>query len=69
MKTQQMLEIMAEVSWQLCEHWSHIPRAEARWNVVDIAQDLINEETIDENTEDLDEAVRAYLIDIGLLEI
>lgn len=69
MKTQQMLEIMTEVAWQLSEHWNNIPRAEARWNIVDIAQDLINEENINENTEDLDEVVRAYLIDIRLLEV
>lgn len=68
MKHQQMLEVMTEVAWQLGDRWSDIPRAESRWNCVDIAQDIINDGFIDENTEDLDEEVRAYLIDIGLLE-
>lgn len=69
MKTQQMLEVMTEVAWQLEGHWQNIPRAEARWNVVNIAQDLINDDIINEHTEDLDEVVRSYLIDIGLLEV
>lgn len=65
---QQILEVMTEVAWQLGDRWNDIPRAESRWNTVDIAQDLINDDIINENTEDIDEVVRAYLIDIGLVE-
>jgi hypothetical protein len=68
MKMQQILEVMTEIAWQLGDRWGDIPRAESRWNTVDIAQDLINDDIINEHTEDLDEVVRAYLIDIGLLE-
>lgn len=68
MKTQQMLEVMTEVAWQLGDRWGDVTRAESRWQAVDIALDLINEDIIDAHTEDLDEVVRSYLIDLGLLE-
>lgn len=56
-----MLEIATEVAWQIKDLWPHIPRAEARWNLVDISLDIINSKIIDDNSEDIDEIISAYL--------
>ena len=61
MKTNLMLEVMTEVAWQKGDSLGHLPRAESRWHVVDIALDLINKGLIDDYSEDIDEIVSSYL--------
>ena len=56
-----MLEVAVEVAWQISDLWPHIPRAEARWNLVDISLDIINSKLIDNASEDIDEIISAYL--------
>lgn len=67
MKTNTMLEIAVEVAWQLGDTLDEImPRAESRWQIVDITNAIINLGLIDENTEDIDEVINAYLESIKL---
>jgi len=68
MKTFLMLEIAVEVAHQLPDiNHSDMPRAEYRWSVVEIAQDIINKNIIDNNSEDIDEIINAYLVERGLI--
>lgn len=66
MKTYTMLEIVAEVAWQVGDVLEDTPRAESRWHIVNIAQDIINSGLIDDTTEDIDELINAYLESIKL---
>jgi hypothetical protein len=66
MKTYLMLEITSEVSWILGDKLKNAPRAESRWRICDISQDIINSGIIDDTTEDIDEVIEAYLIERGL---
>lgn len=66
MKTYTMLEIAIEVAWQLGDTQDDFPRAESRWQVANIAQDIINKGLIDETSEDIDEIINAYLESIKL---
>jgi hypothetical protein len=61
MKTYSMLEIAIECAWQIGDVLENLPRAESRWSVADIAMDIINRKLIDENSEDIDEIIGAYL--------
>lgn len=66
MKEFLMLEIATEVAWQVLDQLENSPRAESRWQCVRIAQDIIKSGLIDENTEDIDEVIDSYLMEIGL---
>lgn len=66
MKTQTMLEIAIECAWQLRDLGDDFPRAEARWQIADIAMDIINKGLITEHTEDIDEVIDHYLEGIKL---
>jgi hypothetical protein len=66
MMTYSMLEIAVEVAWQLGDTDSNQPRAESRWNIANLALDIINRGLIDEHSEDIDEIIGAYLIERGL---
>lgn len=66
MKTFTMLEIAIEVAWQVGDTFSNKPRAESRWRCADITQEIINKGLITEKSEDIDEIIRAYLIERGL---
>ena len=59
--------LLAEVAVEVAECWPecewNIPRAEWRHMVVDKAIKIIDEEFIDDATEDIDEIVRGYLDD------
>ena len=66
MNTYLMLEIATEVSWKLGDFLKNAPRAESRWRICDISQDIINLGIIDDTTEDIDEVIEAYLIERGL---
>ena len=67
MKTITMLEIATEVAWQVGDTLHDAPRAESRWRIADIAQDIINRGLIDSNSEDIDEIIGAYLTERGLV--
>lgn len=69
MKTYTMLEIATEVAWQLGDSNANKPRAESRWDVVDVSMDILNKtkDLIDDTTEDLDEVINSYLKERGLL--
>lgn len=69
MKTYTMLEVAVEVAWQVGDILEDSPRAESRWLVANIAENIINKELINETTEDLDEVVGAYLIELGRNEL
>ena len=69
MKTYTMLEVAVEVAWQVGDILEDSPRAESRWLVANIAENIINKELINETTEDLDEVVGAYLIALGRNEL
>lgn len=69
MKTYMMLEVAVEVAWQVGDILENSPRAESRWLVADIAQDIINKGLVSDTTEDLDEVISAYLVDIGRREL
>jgi hypothetical protein len=66
MKTNTMLEIAVEVAWQVEDSLNNSPRAESRWNIVDIALDIINKGLITEHSEDIDEIIGTYLIERGI---
>ncbi len=66
MKTYTMLEVAIEVAWQIGDSLEDSPRAESRWFVADVVQDLLNLDLIDDTTEDLDEIVASYLTNRGI---
>ena len=66
MKTFNLLEVAVEVAWQLGDSLENSPRAESRWRIVQIAMDIEHEGIIDDQSEDIDEIVAAYLIQRGL---
>jgi hypothetical protein len=66
MKTFTMLEIATEVAWQVGDILTDKPRAESRWCIADIAQDIINRGMIDDTSEDIDEIISSYLTQRGL---
>lgn len=66
MKTNSMLEIAIECAWQIGDTLDNAPRAESRWRVADIALDIINRGLINEQSEDIDEIIGAYLTERGL---
>jgi len=55
------LEIATEVAWQVGDILEDIPRAQSRWHVCNITKRIINAGIITEETEDIDEVIRAYL--------
>ena len=67
MKTFTMIEIAIEVALQLGDTDDSIPRAQSRWKLADIALDIINSGLIDANSEDIDEIIRGYLKNRGLI--
>ena len=67
MKTYTLLEIAIEVAWQIGDTDQDKPRAESRWRVADIAQDIINRGLIDDTSEDIDEIIESYLVERGLV--
>jgi hypothetical protein len=66
MKTNTMLEIAIECAWQIGDTLANKPRAESRWRVADIAVDIINRGLINNQSEDIDEIIGAYLTERGL---
>ena len=69
MKTYTMLEVAVEVAWQVGDTLENSPRAESRWLVANIAENIINKGLVNDKTEDLDEVVGAYLIELGRNEL
>jgi hypothetical protein len=67
MKTNSMLEIAIECAWQIGDTLENAPRAESRWRVTDIALDIINRGLINDQSEDIDEIIGAYLTERGLV--
>lgn len=65
MKTYNQLEVATEIAWQLGDTLP-APRAESRWRIVDLAQEVINSGLITEESEDIDETISAWLIDRGM---
>lgn len=55
------LEIATEVAWQVGDILENKPRAESRWHVCNITKRIIESGVIDEDSEDIDEIVRAWL--------
>jgi hypothetical protein len=66
MKTYTILEIAIECAWQLKDTYNG-PRAETRWEIADIAQEIINTGLITDKTEDIDEVISAYLTKTGVI--
>jgi hypothetical protein len=54
-------EIATEVAWQVGDILENKPRAESRWHVCNIAKRIIEAGIIDDESEDIDEIVRAWL--------
>lgn len=65
--------LLAEVALEVAnchpDNNDDVPRAEWRWVTVKMANDIINEEKITDDTEDLDEVVQGYFVKKGLLGI
>jgi len=57
------LEIATEVAWQVGDILENKPRAESRWHVCDITKRIIQAGIIHDESEDIDEIVRAWLQD------
>jgi len=57
------LEIATEVAWQVGDILENSPRAESRWNVCNITKRIIEANIIDEDSEDIDEIIAAWLHD------
>jgi hypothetical protein len=55
------LEIATEVAWQVGDILENIPRAESRWHVCNITKRIIEAGIIDNDSEDIDEIISAYL--------
>jgi hypothetical protein len=54
-------EIATEVAWQVGDILENKPRAESRWHVCNITKRIIEAGIIDDESEDIDEIVRAWL--------
>jgi hypothetical protein len=54
-------EIATEVAWQVGDMLENKPRAESRWHVCNITKRIIEAGIIDDESEDIDEIVRAWL--------
>jgi hypothetical protein len=65
MKSYTMLEIAVEVALQIGDKWGDIPRAESRWRLVNIAENIINKGFINDTSEDIDETIAGYLASVG----
>lgn len=66
MKINTMLEICSEVSMQIGDSLHNQPRAESRWHLIDITNDIINQNIINDNSEDIDIIIQDYLLERGL---
>jgi hypothetical protein len=67
MNTFNMMEIAVEVAHQLPDTGhDDVPRAEYRWEVTQIALDIVNAGIIDNDSEDIDEIISNYLEERGL---
>ena len=56
------LEIATEVAWQVGDILEDKPRAESRWHVCNITKRIIESGIINEDSTDIDEIVKAYLL-------
>jgi len=65
MKEYSIIEIAIECAWQIGDSLENSPRAESRWRVADIVQDIIKTGIIKPKSEDIDEIIAAYLIEKG----
>ncbi len=65
MKSYTMLEIAVEVALQIGDKWGDISRAESRWRLVNIAENIINKGLINDTSEDIDETIAGYLASVG----
>jgi hypothetical protein len=54
-------EIATEVAWQVGDILENKPRAESRWHVCNITKRIIEAGIVDDESEDIDEIVRAWL--------
>ena len=61
------MEITAEVALQLGDTDYNKPRAESRWALVDIANEIIDSGIVDLDTEDIDEVIQGWLSSNGKL--
>lgn len=61
MKAYTLAEVALEVASNMPDIGFNCPRAEWRWSVVDLAIKIMQDENINDETEDLDEVVRAYI--------
>lgn len=70
MKKFNLIEIAVEVAHQLPDDGSHgdVSRAEYRHDVTQIVLDIITSGVIDEDSEDIDEIISAYLTEQGIKE-
>lgn len=55
------LEIATEVALQIGDMLEDRPRAESRWHLCNIAKRIIDANIINEQTEDIDEVIKAWL--------
>jgi len=55
------LEIATEVAWQVGDTLTDGSRAESRWRVCDITERIIAAGIINEDSEDIDEIISAWL--------
>lgn len=58
------LEIAAEVAWIIGDN-EKMPRAESRWAIVRMAEQIIEDGIINEESEDIDETITSWLIEKG----
>jgi len=64
-KKYRALEIATEVAWQVGDSLTDGPRAESRWHVCNLAERIIKEGIITEDSEDIDEIINEWLIENG----
>jgi len=55
------LEIATEVAWQIGDTLEDGPRAESRWRICDITERIIAAGIINDDSEDIDEIISAWL--------
>lgn len=67
--------LLAEVALEVAEcmpddgRFSHCPRAEWRWHIVETAKKIIADLNLTTESEDLDELVRVYMFRLDEMEV
>lgn len=61
------LEIMAEVTLQIGDILKHIPKAESRWFLCNVALKIIESDIINSESDDIDEIIESWIFNNSII--